>query len=70
MESFIKQICGVACALVQKGYFKKFLKKQARDLSTTGREKTADSSFSWQHENYVTGEKTSQDEVLVEADLK
>lgn len=53
-----------------KGLLQKIFKKQARDLSTTAREKTADSSFSWQHENYVTGEKTSQDEVLVEADLK
>lgn len=36
------------------------IKKQTRDLGTTGREKTADSSFSQQHENDVTGKKRSE----------
>lgn len=53
-----------------KGFLQKIFKIQTRDLSTTGREKTADSSFSQQRGNDVTAEKTSQDEVLVEADLE
>lgn len=35
------------------------IKKQTRDLGTIGSEKTADSSFSQQHENDVTGKKRS-----------
>lgn len=48
----------IGCSL--KGFLQKKFKKQARDLSTTGKEKTPDSSFSQQCENDVIGEKRAR----------
>lgn len=54
-----------------KGFLQKIKKKKKTDKRPEyHRQRKADSSFSWQCENDVTGEETSQDEVLVEADLE